>query len=509
MWNKLWNEKLINPSTLSVRIRTCSALLILLLGCCLSAAQTISVLPKIESDESVSEFVERWNDWVSSIPEEQKSIHAIGSVHDEIYSLLTQGPEESKLLYQLRLIRPWAVEWNLGPSVYEDHQDLFDRLNKIAQREYLGAEIPIVDDSGDKFDGVDAQMLEYQHDVGSSLRTTARYLLGHASYLAFSGELDLAFERFDTVLHLIRQSQNMMGLIGYLQSNAIKSTFEESIMELVDAIEFVQLSDDQFAKLQSYLLLMQSTHMIEACRFENRIERDRVQAKYTGTGYSEEYLKEIWDTLGNLGIVSLLDFSRYEQDPDFSQVGSIQPAPPDDIFKLISELLSALEQDLSADVATQQSTHLMNQHRASFGSQDEIARNIGAYLLSKILHMVLDNHRVSQYDSVNHIVEIAIHRHRVRHGHWPESLSTIDPQTLPIPAMDLYANKPLRYVLMNNKPRLWALGADRDDDGGRPGNSKDIQFLADQSSWFSHDEWDAMDQEIRDQLDGDVRIMWP
>ncbi len=74
--------------------------------------------------------------------------------------------------------------------------------------------------------------------------------------------------------------------------------------------------------------------------------------------------------------------------------------------------------------------------------------------------------------------------------------------------MPAAVDKPLRYVLINNTPRLWALGADRNDDGGRPGNSKDISFLANQLSWFSPDEWDPMDQEIRDQLDGDVRIMW-
>ena len=96
--------------------------------------------------------------------------------------------------------------------------------------------------------------------------------------------------------------------------------------------------------------------------------------------------------------------------------------------------------------------------------------------------------------------------HRARHGDWPASLSEIDPEVLPIPAIDYYSGEPLRYALLNGTPRLWALGADRDDDMFRMAiDDPDSHYTG--MTWFALDEWEQLSDDQRSKIDGDVRIL--
>jgi len=88
------------------------------------------------------------------------------------------------------------------------------------------------------------------------------------------------------------------------------------------------------------------------------------------------------------------------------------------------------------------------------------------------------------------------------------ALAPIDrPRGSPDPTIDYYSGEPLRYALVNNEPRLWALGADRDDDGGRI-RKRETSTVNPAYTWFALDEWDALSDEQRADLDGDIRILY-
>jgi len=67
------------------------------------------------------------------------------------------------------------------------------------------------------------------------------------------------------------------------------------------------------------------------------------------------------------------------------------------------------------------------------------------------------------------IIGIALHRYRLAHGSFPDSLDALVPEFVPRLGLDPADGKPLRYVLGANGPIIYSLGGDGDDDGGVDG----------------------------------------
>lgn len=65
-------------------------------------------------------------------------------------------------------------------------------------------------------------------------------------------------------------------------------------------------------------------------------------------------------------------------------------------------------------------------------------------------------------------VGIALELYRRRHDHYPDSLSQVTPELLPEIPVDRITGDPVKYRLIDGKPVVYSVGADRIDDGGRP-----------------------------------------
>ncbi|MFT5424946.1 MAG: hypothetical protein ACI89L_002749 [Phycisphaerales bacterium] len=63
---------------------------------------------------------------------------------------------------------------------------------------------------------------------------------------------------------------------------------------------------------------------------------------------------------------------------------------------------------------------------------------------------------------------IAIERHALRHSEWPSTLSEIDADLLSSTPTDGFTGEPLHYRLTDDGPVIYSVGADRNDDLGRP-----------------------------------------
>lgn len=64
-------------------------------------------------------------------------------------------------------------------------------------------------------------------------------------------------------------------------------------------------------------------------------------------------------------------------------------------------------------------------------------------------------------------VALAAHRHRLRHGEFPESIAAFDPDLLPFQPSDAYSGGTLIYRLDGGTSLIYSVGPDRDDDQGR------------------------------------------
>ncbi len=65
------------------------------------------------------------------------------------------------------------------------------------------------------------------------------------------------------------------------------------------------------------------------------------------------------------------------------------------------------------------------------------------------------------------LTAVALELHQRRTGVWPSTLTELSPTLLPSPPVDRLTGDPLRYRVVDGRPLLYSVGADRDDDGGR------------------------------------------
>ncbi len=66
------------------------------------------------------------------------------------------------------------------------------------------------------------------------------------------------------------------------------------------------------------------------------------------------------------------------------------------------------------------------------------------------------------------LATVALEQYRRRTGKWPERLEQLVPADLPHVPQDIYSGKPLIYRVVADKPLLYSVWRDRDDDGGKP-----------------------------------------
>jgi hypothetical protein len=64
------------------------------------------------------------------------------------------------------------------------------------------------------------------------------------------------------------------------------------------------------------------------------------------------------------------------------------------------------------------------------------------------------------------VTGIALELYRRRHGRYPETLQQLTPDLLPAIPADRITGDPVRYRVVDGKPRVYSVGADRHDDGG-------------------------------------------
>ncbi len=98
------------------------------------------------------------------------------------------------------------------------------------------------------------------------------------------------------------------------------------------------------------------------------------------------------------------------------------------------------------------------------------------------------------------LVAIALELYRRNTGSWPQSLDMLVPDLLPVVPPDRFDGRPMRYRLVDGRPRLYSIGADRDDDGGRPPIADRDRFNRTLAAMVRNDPAKA--------VDGDW-VLWP
>ena len=93
------------------------------------------------------------------------------------------------------------------------------------------------------------------------------------------------------------------------------------------------------------------------------------------------------------------------------------------------------------------------------------------------------------------VVGIALELYHRRHGQYPASLSELTPELLPAIPADRITGDPVKYRLIDGKPLVYSVGADRVDDGGQRPERKGRLSRCSPASWgedaaaIPHGDW--------------------
>lgn len=484
-------------------IRTYAAPLLLCTGVAFSQ-------PTWDEGESFDDFRVEWNGWVESLPPEDRMnkplVELFEDMRDERYDFV-DDETGAHTVDVLSASRPWNKYWAYREEALGVYRAEFDAITRLAQRPFLGSTIPteIVDDPDPSGEALPSFWIErYTLNTGSPIRTAVGYLVTDAAYHAFEGRQELAVQRFEAASRMCAFALELPTELGFMTELACRQVVREAIIESIE-YEPDLFNDAQLARLQALLISDLSTDYTDVWDFVGRVAHADWRVSFKdGDPY-------------HLGLLA----AKYHDDASFFTGGVfgsfftlvIQPdldprvslAPVTQQIAIHERILIAMKEDLSASPVTMVEPRTSVQMRAHL-SGDGASRFIPIFVDTALWRPQLGSIHRHNYQTANQITVIAIYRHRARHGVWPLSLRELDSEILPIPALDYFSGKPLRYTLIDGEPRLWALGADRDDDGGRPVLREEGK-LSPGWDWYALDEWDALSDDRRAEYDGDLRIL--
>ncbi|MBK7405424.1 MAG: hypothetical protein IPJ41_12530 [Phycisphaerales bacterium] len=99
---------------------------------------------------------------------------------------------------------------------------------------------------------------------------------------------------------------------------------------------------------------------------------------------------------------------------------------------------------------------------------------------------------------------LALELYRRDHGGYPPTLETLVPRYLPEVPPDRFTGEPLHYRLIDGQPRLWSVGADRNDDGGVAA----AESRGDEMRWAPRETARQNELATPQRYDGDW-VLWP
>jgi hypothetical protein len=97
-------------------------------------------------------------------------------------------------------------------------------------------------------------------------------------------------------------------------------------------------------------------------------------------------------------------------------------------------------------------------------------RYLFVQLLLPAYDAVRNRYATSHGEREGVLLGLALELYHREHGKWPASLAELSPRWLPELPVDRITGKPLEYKIINDRPIVYSVGVDGDDDGGREPN---------------------------------------
>lgn len=299
-----------------------------------------------------------------------------------------------------------------------------------------------------------------------TMRTAAKILAADACLARSDGDRQQWFADIDALIGMAGQLRDHEFLVCDLVSMTVRFMLLQEIEQtLIDDARF--LSDTDLQLIAHRLAKPDNVADLISFRGERMSFHDVVQRTYTDNGRGDGRLTPA-------GVRLLQNIGRIGTDKDKELVGhmvvgsaAVLVAPSrHEVLAEFDRLLDMGEAKLSRPVREADWT-AYNQQAARV--KDSLLARVDCDLLSVLLpslsHAPQEAERyLGRRDGI--LTALALELYRRHHGAYPDTLSQVTPDLLPIVPTDRITGQPTHYRLSEGRPVVYSIGADRKDDGG-------------------------------------------
>ncbi len=406
--------------------------------------------------------------------------------------------------------RPGDSDWDEVAAFVATHAEALELVRQAAARPGLGYIAGYVidepdlavwpeqaSDSNDR--NVEMGLMRVLLSHLAELRKLSRLLALDAYRAAAMGDGGLAAANIEASLGIAEHTRETSFIINWLvslgQITLVLDTFGEILAE-----HSVVFTDSQLQALAHRLSVIHGGRIqlrLDAARWSFQ---DFVQRLYTDDGEGDGRLTATGlSLLGEAGMISSQDAPRSRLGPLAPALGFVN-AGRREATEEFSRLFALAEAEFAKPLWEQDTAKVDREIGHLKRSPMTTARNLPVALLMPALGKAGVRPQMVTQERDAMLVAIALELYRRRTGSWPESLEQLVPDLLPAVPPDRFDGRPLRYRLIDAKPLLYSIGADRDDDGGRPPIADRGRVVTKQAARVVNDPAKA--------VDGDW-VLWP
>lgn len=352
---------------------------------------------------------------------------------------------------RLALIRRAAAMPGFGfvasPLISEDDRKLWPEMGKD-ERETDGSVISV--------------MLPYL----TEMRRTSYLLVLDIRRAATQGNAEMVIANIAALTGIVRHTRENPRLIGDLVALAIAQMTLERVGDLI-ADQPELFSDDQLQHIAHTIAAMDDSVLHVRVGAERYMFHDILQRLYTDDGSGDGRIT--WSGVRMLNDISYDEY-LWQKDMDAVQIVTTPAvamlvASRKDMLNEYERIIAGMERNGELPLWERDSNY--NNLLATL--DQSIVNRIRWMPIVRLLPAI--DHATLQHEYVRGardamLVAIALELHRRRHGAWPRLLDELVPSVLPSVPMDRFDGQPLRYGIVDGKPRLYSVGANRIDDGG-------------------------------------------
>ncbi len=308
------------------------------------------------------------------------------------------------------------------------------------------------------------------------LRTTAYLLSADARQAAITGDSAAALDDVLALLGLSSQAQETPFMICSLVAEAVQEQARAVIHDIL-AQKPDLWSDDQIRDL-AHQLAASPIDWRRGFEGERAGFYDTVQRLYTdnGNGNGRLALK----ANNEQSLFALLDSVSTGRPAGASTFSNVIAA----MFTLpAANIVVASRKEMTAqfDKITDQALTKLNmpywERMHALSLADEMKsltdgpiaryRYLFVSLLTPAYDTILNKAVVSDSERHGVFLGLALELYHREHHKWPTSLDELSPRWSPAVPVDPITGKPLHYKVVNDRPIVYSVGTDGDDDGGR------------------------------------------